>query len=650
MLNTQETVIDTSSNSSKRSGFHLKINQVAPEFDDQTPIIVDVETDERDNWVGMALCQLTSNTVYYYSDFELAKRMDMTGAKLIAHNAKFDIRVLKKWGFNVGSKNIFLDTMLMSYVYDTTAETHRLKEIAKKYLNLQWSTYDQMIGKETDQFKEQKQEYIQFFAQQIKDPKWKGTAHQIKKYMREVEGVDVKTIEDVRTVAETVPIARKLLFLQSKRCTLNYHPVQDVAEYCGSDVYATMRLANWFLQRMTPAQRRILYTLEMPLYRILFDMEEVGIHIDEEQLDKNITQFQDKIRVFKDQMIHECEDPTLDFDSNKQIAKYLCKKGFRLPKTSKGNWSVKSSVLTPLMGKSLFVNSLMGYRKATKMLNTFLLGMKKQNTLPKIHATFNQVVYDEDKDNYGGISTNRLSCSNPNLQSIPRRGEGSSVMRSLFIPDPGHTMIVGDYSQIEYRLLAHFTKEPMLLEAYKNGKDMHGAVGEMFGRDRELGKSLNFAAIYGAGPDKVSSMVGCSEEDARHFLDQYWRRLPKASIWRNQIIEKAKFYKGIVTYMGRFIPLPGLGSRDLHVRSHAERCAVNYVIQGSAAEVIKLAMIKVVKAGYLPRVQIHDELIFSLKDPIHLNVIKLIMESVVKLDVPLVVDIHPGVNWNEAKG
>jgi len=663
LSNIQETVTGISSNSLKRSGFKLEINNPVPKgiFNTSDPIIVDVETDENDNWVGMALCNITANTVYYYSDFELARSFEMSDSKLIAHNAKFDIRILKKWGFSVGSKNIFLDTMIMSYVYDTTAETHRLKEIAHKYLNFKWSTYEEMISKETNAFKEQKEEYIRYFKAKAQNPKWKGTPKQIKEYIQDVEKVNVSSLDDVKELAKTVPIARKLMFLRSKRCTLNFHPVEDVANYCGWDVYATKCLATWFLQKMTPDQRRILWTLEMPLYRILFDMKNVGIYIDQDNLSILIHQYEDKLAEFRGELQHITNDGDMNFSSDKQVASYLIKRGFKLPRTVKGNYSVKASVLE-MFKNDEFCKTLLDYRKAEKMYDTFLLGLKNQPTFPKIHTTFNQVVYDEDKEKFGGISTNRLSSSNPNLQNIPRRGGASEIIRPLFIPDPGHTMIVGDYSQIEYRLLAHFSQEPVLLEAYRNGEDMHAKVGGLMAPDkpkeeaRDLGKSLNFAIVYGAGSEKVASMAKCTQEEAETFLQKYWEVLPKVVYWKNQTIEHAKTRGAIRTFLGRPIPLPGLSSRDLRLRSHAERCSVNYIIQGSAAEIIKLAMIKCVDAGFLPRVQVHDELIFSVmnhNDGYIAEVVaglKKIMESVVTLDVPLVVDIHEGKNWNDAKG
>lgn len=642
-----------------KSGFNLKINQVAEELHSDNPVIIDVETDEKDGWVGMGISELTSNTVYYYSDFELAKRIDLSQTKIIAHNAKFDIRILQKWGFKVTSKNIFIDTMILSYVYDTTAESHQLKDIARKYLTLKWPTYQEMVSKETEAFKQQKESYIDYFRTKTGNPQWRGTPAQIKRYMSEIEGVNVKSLDDVKDLADSSPIARKLLFLRNKKCTLNFHPVEEVADYCAHDVYACNKLVSFFLTKMTPAHRRIFWTLEMPLYRILFDMENVGVYIDQNSLSVLIHQYEVTLAEMRGELTHIC-NKDIDFSSNKQVAGYLHERGFQLPRTNKGNLSVKKSVLE-MFKNDEFCSMLLEYRKNEKMYNTFLLGIAKQPTLPRIHTTFNQVVHDEDKEQFGGISTNRLSSSNPNLQNIPRRGGGAKIIRPLFIPDPGHTMIVGDYSQIEYRLLAHFSQEPLLLEAYRNGEDMHQKVGTLVAphkskeEARDLGKSLNFAIVYGAGQEKVASMAKCSEEEAQTFLSEYWEALPQVIRWKNQTIEKAKVYGGITTYLGRFIRLPGLSSYSLSERSHAERCSFNYVIQGSAAEVIKLAMIKVVEAGFLPRLQVHDELLFSVMNHNEGYIaevvfgLKKIMESVVKIDVPLVVDIHAGPNWSEAK-
>jgi len=635
-----ETAITTLKSNVGKYGANLKINAADVKFERNRPIVVDVETDEKDGFVGIGIMQLGSDIVYYYSDRSMLQHLCLEDFSLVAHNAKFDIRVLQKWGVKVTSKNIFMDTMIMSYVYNTTAKSHALKEIAKQYLGMEWDTYSDMVSYHTDEFQQYKAK-LEVLLEEYTEGK--ATLQAVKKQLK-LSGLEYDP---------NLFIVQEFNKFKSQKCTLNFHDVKDVANYCGCDVLATSRLVGFFLQKMTPAQRRILHTIEMPVYRILFDMENEGITIDEGKLDKLIETYGYELENHLIVLKSISQRTDILFSSNDQVAEYLIGKGFKLPLTKTSKPSVKKDVLMQFEGDE-FIDALLEYRRDSKIYNTFLMGLKKQSTLPKIHTTFNQVIHDDNKEEYGGISTNRLSSSNPNLQNIPKRGEGAKLIRGLFIPDPGHTMIVGDYSQIEYRLLAHFTQELVLLEAYKNGKDLHKDIGEMFGGNRDLGKSLNFAAIYGAGPNKVSTMVGCSEENAKSFLDQYWQRLPRVTKWKTQVIEKARSRGYITTYLGRNIPIPGLKSSNLSDRYHAERCAVNYIIQGSAAEVIKLAMIECVRAGYLPRVQVHDELIFSEPSSHTINFrvqrLKDIMESVVKLDVPLIVDIRAGVDWNAAKG
>jgi DNA polymerase-1 len=224
-------------------------------------------------------------------------------------------------------------------------------------------------------------------------------------------------------------------------------------------------------------------------------------------------------------------------------------------------------------------------------------------------------------------------------------------VRELFICQPGHSLIDADYSQIEYRLLAHLTKEPILLQAFKEGKDVHEATGKALGVDRAIGKQLNFASIYGAQPKKIAAIVGCEEAEAREFLTKYWQVLPSVTAWVNRIKYQAKQKKGIYTYSKRWIPLPGIDSPNQYERMHWERAAVNYTIQGSAAEILKLAMIKLRKEGYIPLLTVHDELLFESTDTeVDLPKIKKTMETIVMLDVPLEVDIHTGKTWKEAKG
>jgi len=226
------------------------------------------------------------------------------------------------------------------------------------------------------------------------------------------------------------------------------------------------------------------------------------------------------------------------------------------------------------------------------------------------------------------------------------------LLRRAFIPQKGSILIDADYSQIEYRLLAHFSGEERLIEAFHKGADVHEETGKILGVNRALGKTLNFASIYGAQAWKISKTANISESEAGNFLRKYWELLPKVQEFINFTRAKAKADKGIFTLCGWFIPLPDIINEDPKLRAKAERQAVNYLIQGSAAEIIKLAMIDCVKNNFPPILQVHDELLFEIdnKFPGKLVMpdIKKIMQDVVKLKVPLDVGVKSGYNWSEA--
>lgn len=269
----------------------------------------------------------------------------------------------------------------------------------------------------------------------------------------------------------------------------------------------------------------------------------------------------------------------------------------------------------------------------------------------KIFTTYNQVT-SQGNQVETGISTGRLSSSGPNLQQIPTRTEEGKLLRELFVPEPGRVLIDADYSQIEYRLLAHFTKEPVLVEAFKNGKDVHEETGRLLGVDRDTGKTLNFAAIYGAQAAKIARTAKITEEEAKRFLETYWRKLPSVTAWIRRVKYEASKKKGVFTLMKRWVPIDGFDSRKKYDRWGAERKAVNYLIQGSAAEIMKMAMIELRKKGFLPLLTVHDELLFEADgqgDYLEEERIKQIMESVVTLDVPLVAEVGIGGNWGNAK-
>jgi DNA polymerase-1 len=559
----------------------LLINQ-RPILDASRPVFIDVETDEKDGFVGIGYTQ-DGERIHYLTE---SKYLGIFSApSLIGHNIKFDAKLLVKWGVSLKSESLRDDTQIMSYVINSTKDTHALKELGKS-LGFTWPTYKDMVGS------------------------------------------------------------------GRKKLTLDKQPIETVANYCAMDVFVTHQLSQHLRKKMDAFATRIYNQIEMPLMRILFEMELEGVLVDVEKVTVQDTQFKALLGNLEDQMFHLAKSK-FNPNSNLQTANILEARGMVLPRTEKGNKKVDKFVLEQYKDDEL-VKLLLHYNKIEKLYSTYTQGILKLDSLPKVYTTYNQIASKSSgNDTEKGISTGRLSSSCPNLQQIPTRTDEGKTLREIFIPKEGYLLIDADYSQVEYRLLAHFTKEPLLLEAFKNGKDVHEETGKALGVDRDIGKTLNFASIYGAQAKKIAKTAKCSEEDAKGFLDKYWKVLPRVTSWINRVKYEARQKKGIFTLQKRWIPIPEIISQNPYERMHWERVAVNYTIQGSAAEIMKMAMIECNKKGLLPLLTVHDELLFEcpidMKD-VYSHVVKSTMEAVVRIDVPLIVDVGVGKNWREAKG
>lgn len=441
------------------------------------------------------------------------------------------------------------------------------------------------------------------------------------------------------------PSYRDMVGKGSKKQTLDKQAIEKVAEYCGMDTFATWKLHEYFTKNFNLAQRNLYDTVELPVYRMLWDMECQGICIDTTLLAQLDKEFGDEAIQAEAQL--RAYSITWNPNSPKQTLEVLRQNGLVLAATDK-------PALVAHIGRPI-VASLLAYRKIKKLHSTYVCGLRQVSTLPVIHTTFNQVAYQDD-GSMKGIRTGRLSSNDPNLQNIPAKRKGETYgakLRQLFVPRQGKVFIDADYSQIEYRLLAHFSQESKLVSGFHSGADVHDVTGKLLGCDRKVGKTLNFASIYGAQSGKIALTAGISESDAARFLAEYWQKLPQVRRWIDRTTLLAKGRGGVTTMSGRYIPLPDLQSKNRWKRAHAERAAINYIIQGSAADIIKVAMLELKKQGYTPILQVHDELVFEC-DPNtaaeDLKKIQYTMENVVKLTVPIKVDIHQGKNWNEAKG
>jgi DNA polymerase-1 len=537
--------------------------------------VIDCETDGSDshNFVGIGIA-CDSNRVHYFSSLDSNLRNKLEQVKLVGHNLKGDAKWLRQWGCNIRPEQLLADTMLMSYVIDTTKESHGLKELAKEILKREYPSYKTIVGK------------------------------------------------------------------GKKKKTLDKQPLEVVAAYCSADVRCTYDLWQYFNNKLTPLQRKVLDNLDMPLMRLLYEMENTGIRVDRGYLQTLQKQFHaDTSRMEASLRTTGLENSR----SPKQVKEWLATHGVVVESTDK-------RVLQQFEDNEL-VKQLLEYRVAHKLLTTYVGPLLELSTKDeRIHTNFNQVTYEQSDDSWKGIRTGRLSSSGPNLQNIPTRTDAGRLLRRAFIPDRGFDLICADFEQIEYRLLAHFANDELLIEAFLNGRDVHEETGKAIGGDRKLGKNINFAAIYGAGPDKVASLCKISKGQAEEFLRAYWEKLPKVRRWIDEVKKKAHAQKGVSTLYGRWIALPDINSYVEPVRWHWERAAVNYVIQGSAAEILKLAMLKCNESGFKPISTIHDEILFNSSNvEADKRSIEEIMNNIVTLKVPIVAKVGHGKTWDEAK-
>lgn len=424
-----------------------------------------------------------------------------------------------------------------------------------------------------------------------------------------------------------------------RRVTLDQQATETVANYCGLDVLSTYRLYTYFLTRLTTTQKALVETLEMPLMRLLYRMELLGIGVDVPKLRELCQTFGNDVQSSLERL---CDYKNINWGSPLQVKKALA--DLKLESTDRKELSKHTTV--PI------VKELLNFRELTKLKSTYIDALLEKQRDGRIYTTFNQI-----------IDTGRLSSYGPNLQNIPTRTDRGNLLRSVFVAPARRIFVDADYSQIEYRLLAHFTQEPILVKAFQEGKDVHEETANSFGVSRYIGKVLNFAAIYGAGLKKITQTINSQDTDRKitenevsALLDAYWKKLPRVRHWIEKIKEEARSKACFRTLSGQYHKLQYIYDADRKMRWHSERQAVNGVIQGSAAYVIKLAMLELERQGRVPLLQVHDELLFEVEQPEvtteleeEMVVIKGIMEDVVQLTVPLSVEVGYGLTWSAAK-
>jgi DNA polymerase-1 len=400
-------------------------------------------------------------------------------------------------------------------------------------------------------------------------------------------------------------------------------------------------------------------TIDLPLIRVLARMEEIGIRVDPEQLRHMSGRMEEEIARLSGE-IYEISGKTFNINSPQQLGKVLFE-DLNLPaptRMGKGRViSTAADVLEELAEEHQIASKVLEHRQLSKLKGTYADALPAliDPVTGRVHTTFNQA----------GAATGRLSSSNPNLQNIPIRTELGREIRAAFVPEPGWKLIVADYSQIELRLLAHMSHDPVLMEAFRNGEDIHTrTAAEVLGipplmitrEQRNNAKAVNFGIVYGQTPFGLSKQLGIERKEAELYIRSYFERYAGVRRFIDNTIAEVRRTSMAVSLFGRRRPIPDMSSRNPAARNFAERTAVNTPLQGTAADMIKLAMIRIAEKlrGRETRMllQVHDELVFEAPpgevDEIR-AMVKTEMESVRKLDVPMVVDVGVGDNWRDAK-
>jgi DNA polymerase I len=524
----------------------------------------------------------------------LGKVIADDGIAKVGQNIKYDAEVLRRHGVNL--KGFYFDTMIASYVINPGLRQHNLDYLAQHYLKHKMISYRDVVGK------------------------GKKTRH----------------------------------FFEV--------PVEEARDYSCEDADMTLRLMHRLGDKLRlDKNEELFYNLEMKLVPVLVDMELTGIKIDRTFFETMSSRFEGQLKAVEKEIYDEA-GMVFNIQSPKQLGHVLFEK-LQLPvqgKTAKaGGFSTDVKALKRL---STFPQKTPGlvlrYRTLAKLKSTYLdalVRMADQDT-ERIHTSFNQTV----------AATGRLSSSNPNLQNIPIRGVEGREIRRGFIAEEGCVLLSADYSQVELRILAHYSGDEAFIRAFERGEDIHSlTAGELLGVERgdvtpemrRIAKAINFGIVYGMGPQKLSEEVGIGPKEAKDYISSYYSRHKGVEEYKNEMIKTAGEKGYVTTLLNRRRYLPDILHENRVIRAEAERMAVNTPIQGSAADLIKLAMIRI--AGRLEKgnfnskmlLQVHDELVFEVADG-ELDGLKQMirreMETVYPLKVPLKVDMGHGKNWGEA--
>ncbi len=525
----------------------------------------------------------------------------------VGHNLKFDLNVLR--GHDAPLAGIAGDTMIESYVIDATRASHSMNALSENELGRRCVSITEIIGK------------------------------------------------------------------GKKQIRFSEADLDTAGPYAAEDADVTLQLEEHLRPQVDALGLSDLYEkTELPLVEVLAELEFNGITVDPDELDRQRVRLQGRIDELRQAIIDEAPHP-FSPDSPKQLAAALFNKptdeppglGLKPLKKGKTGPSTNVEVLTKMSDDPAIESSIpehiLEYRQLTKLVNTYLVALKEaiQPKTGRIHASFNQVV----------TATGRLSSSDPNLQNIPIRSDAGREIRKAFVAKPGHVLLAADYSQIELRLLAHLSGDENLIQAFKDGMDIHTAVAaevmgvapeDVDGDMRSTAKMINFGIVYGITAFGLARRLGgdVSNQEAADIIEDYKFRFPRITEFLDDCVAQSKGHEDghVETILGRRRAIPQIHARNPNEKALGERMAINTVVQGSAADLIKLAMLDLHRClpeeapGTKMLLQIHDELVFEVPEAEIEPVTRLVierMEAAMTLDVPLVVDAAHGRDWFAAK-
>ena len=513
--------------------------------------------------------------------------------KVIGQNLKYDLQVLRNHQINI--KRFHADTMLMSYSINSTASRHNLDALAEYYLNIKTIKFEDVMGKGKNK---------------------------------------LKNFSEV--------------------------PIKEATNYAAEDADITLQLYRTFETKIDDKTTKMLQEVEYPMIFVLMEMEATGALIDIKHLNSLSNNFGSKL-INLVQKIHKHSGVVFNIDSPKQLSEVLFDKmGIEakgLKKTSSGYYSTSEAVLQKLADENEIIKDILEYRTLAKLKSTYTDKLSEICDLgSRVHTSYHQAV----------TSTGRLSSSDPNLQNIPIRTKDGIVIREAFIAPQGKKLLAIDYSQIELRLMAHYSNDEIMVKSFNNNEDIHKrTASEIFGVDiqdvdddmRRKAKTINFGLLYGMSAFGLSNQLSVTRAEADIFLESYFDRYSGVSAFMKNIVEDAKGKKYVETLHGRKIHVPNIESSNYLMRQASERAAINGPLQGSAADIIKIAMIKIAEwiEGNDQEIkmilQVHDELIFEVPDSYgeeNIEPIIKLMEQSTEINVPLKAEYGFGSNWREA--